>query len=64
MKPLQGKEIVRILLLAGWRRVGVRGIHFVLEGPDGARVTTPDLGKAPLRRETAERILSFAGLRP
>ncbi len=51
------------MLLVGWKRVGRKGIHMALEGPEGARVTIPDLGLTPLRHELVERVLSFAGLR-
>lgn len=64
MKPLYGKEIVRLMLLVGWKKAGKTGVHYTLEGPDGAKVTVPDLGARPLKSEAVRRILSFAGLEP
>jgi predicted RNA binding protein YcfA (HicA-like mRNA interferase family) len=63
-KVYYGKELVRVLTLVGWRRVRLAHGHFVLEGPEGGRVTVPDTGKAPLPEAAAAAILVRAGMQP
>ncbi len=64
LKPYLGRELVRVLTLVGWTRAGKVGEHFVMTGPDGRRVTIPDLGKMFLPEAASAVILEQAGMRP
>lgn len=63
MKPISGKELIRILENAGWQVIRIHGSHHILmKSGHTERISVPVHGNQPLKIGLLKHLLKIAGI--